>query len=140
MSLIIPSIAKIPMQKIWTLEVAPGVLQMKLFKNDYNPVAGTILADLTVADFTGYVAKNLAGAATQAALDAGNRAVTLWNLLTWTKNGVTGNTIYGYWVVDGAGSLLWVERFASGGYAMTVDGTQLQLVPQLTARSQFLNA
>jgi hypothetical protein len=140
MSLIVPDIAKIPMQKIWTLEAAPGILKYKLFQNDYTPTHATILADLVIATFSGFIAKNLANPVTQAALDGGGRAVTLWDVIQWTKNGATGNTIYGYWCEDGAGNLLWVERFATGAYSMTVDGTVLQMTPKYTYRSQFSNS
>ena len=139
MALIIPNAAKVFMQKIWTGEIANSQLKVKLFKNDYTPVAGTVLANLTEADFTGYAVQNVNNPATQAALDVNNRAVTFWDLVSWTKNGATGNTIYGYWVVDNAGNFLWVERFVSGGYAMTVDGTVLNFYPSLTLASQFLN-
>lgn len=139
MSLIVPDAAKIPWMKIWTGEKAPVTLTIKLFRNDYVPVKGTVLGSLTEATFTGYASIDLTNPVTQPALDGTDRAWVLWDLVSWTKAGATGNTIYGYWVEDDDGNLLYVERFDSGGWAMTVDGTILQFYPRLTERSQFSN-
>lgn len=138
--LVIPDVAKIPMAKIWSGEDVNLPLHIKLFKNDYAPDHATELGDLTEADFDNYAAGELDNPATQVALDAGGRAVTRWDLESWEKDGATGNTIYGYWVEDDIGQLLWVERFASGAFAMQVDNTILQFYPTLTHRSQFENA
>lgn len=35
-------------------KTAPQDLVLKLFKNDYTPVEGSVETDFTVADFTGY--------------------------------------------------------------------------------------
>ncbi len=111
---------------------------VRLFQNNYTPVAATVAGDLTEANFSGYAAAAPAGGAVAGALDAENRAVATWNSITFTKNGATGNTIYGYYVTEMTGLLLWVERF-DASIAMTVDGAFITLIPKLTAKSQNSN-
>jgi hypothetical protein len=137
MSLIVPKASRIPLQKIWTRETADASIYYRLFKNDYTPNADTVLGDLMQADFTGYAEIEINTPVTQVALDATFRAVTIWAMITWTKSGATGNTIYGYYARSEAGELLWAERFTSGAYAMSVDGQTLPLYPTLTYTSQF---
>jgi len=139
MSMIIPDAGKIPLAKVFSREQVDGTLTMKLFRNNYSVDKGTVLGDLTEANFTGYAAIDLTTPVTQPALDANDRSWILWDLLTWTKAGATGNTIYGYWVENALGDLLWAETFDTGGWAMTVDGTPLQLYPRFTLASQFDN-
>jgi hypothetical protein len=139
MAAIIPDIAKPRMSKIWTLEVAPGQLKVHLFKNNYTPDHTTVLANLTEANFTGYASADADNPVTQAALDVAGRAFVLWDMIRWTKAGATGNDIYGYWVVDSGGNLLWVERFITGVFSMNTDGSVLQFFPKLTWASQFSN-
>lgn len=139
MSLIVPDVGKIRLEKFITGEVAPAGFRTKLFQNNFTPGPATVIGSFTEATFSGYALANLSNPVTAAALDAQGRAFTLWDLVTWTKNGATGNTIYGYWVEDGASNLLWCERFDSGAFAMNTDGTVLQFYPRLTYKSQFSN-
>lgn len=140
MSLIIPNVGKKNFNKLFSGETAAHTLFLKLFQNNYTPVATTDVGDFTEASFSGYVTKTLSNPVTQAALDANNRAVTLYDLVTWTKSGATGNSIYGYYVLDNGGGLVWCERFVTGAWSMTVDGTILQFYPTFTNRSQFSNS
>lgn len=137
--IVIPDVGKTANQKIWTGEKALPTLTIRLFQNNYTPVAASVLGSFTVATFTGYAGIDLANPVTQAALDASNRAVTFWDLVEWTKNGATGNTIYGYFVVDDDNNLLYAERFESGAWPMLDDLARLTFIPQLTYRSQFGN-
>lgn len=110
--------------------------RMKLFQNNLVPTADTILSDLTEATFSGYSAGMFSGGALGGSLDAFNRGYATWSPLTWTKSGATGNTIYGYYVTNSGGSLLWIERFDIP-IPMTTDGAYLVITPRLTFTSQF---
>lgn len=90
--------------------------KVKLFTNNYTPLASSVLADFTEATFGGYVAL-----ATPTAADAGVIPGGLDNwifgALTWTASGAgLPITIYGYWVqfdnpITLAPTLLWAQRF-----------------------------
>lgn len=90
------------------------------------------------ADFSGYAAHTLAGGAVLPALDAGNRAITQWTPATFTKNGATGNDIYGYWLETNAGALQMVEKF-DAPIPLQVDGAFLQITVRASERSEFQN-
>lgn len=138
-NLVVPNLSKVYLTKQAALPAQnfyPATI--KLFQNNYIPVAGTVIGDLTEATFSGYAAQALAGGAVSGMLDASGRAVAQWNAVTFTKAGATGNTIYGYYVIDGSGNLLWAERFDSS-IAMNTDGAFIQLTPKFTGMSQFSN-
>lgn len=111
---------------------------VRLFKNNAVISHNTVLADLNEADFSGYAAIQLQNGTVQVALDASGRALTLFDMVTWQKNGATGNTIYGYYYTDGAGNLTAVEKWDLP-VDMSVNLQVLQFVPQDTEGSQFLN-
>lgn len=136
---VVPDVGKKQLLKFLTGEVADIPTFIRLFKNDFTPGPATVIGDFTQADFSGYGAAATANPVTAAALDASNRAVVTWDPVTWTKNGATGNTIYGYYVVDSTGSLLWAERF-DGSIPMTVDGAFIQITPRFTFKSEFSNS
>jgi len=85
---------------------------LKLYQNDYTPLAASVIGDFTEADFTGYTSKTLTRSGWNASAIVGGKAEAEYGTTqTWTC-GATGNTVYGY-TVQGAtsGALLWAERF-----------------------------
>jgi hypothetical protein len=138
-NVIVPDVAKIQHMKN-ALNIASTHYpdKLKLFKNSATLSHATVLSDLTEADFSGYSAYSLAGGAVAGALDGSGRAVASYTAHTFTKSGATGNTIYGYWVEDSTGALLWCELFDTP-IPMTVDGAFIQITPKFTDASQFSN-
>jgi len=78
--------------------LATAGVRVGLFQNNYVPVAGSVLADLTAATFSGYaVGTPVYGAATTVA----NRANAVAAALNFDHNGgATANTIYGWYVFN----------------------------------------
>lgn len=112
---------------------------VKLFQNNYFPDHATVVASLTEATFSNYSAQSLAGLSVSSSLDASGRAVATFNPVSFTKSGATGNNIYGYYVCDPSGFVLWAERFDSAPISMAVDGAFIQIVPKFTTASQYSN-
>ena len=140
MSACIPDVSK---KTFATNLVQAGTTNMwtaKLYQNNYVPDHTTVLSNLTEANFSGYSATLLTSGTVGGSLDAGGRAVITWAQITWTKSGATGNEIYGYYVVDSSGNLMWVEAAASPPIRMVADGDELLLTPQLTDKSEFFNS
>lgn len=137
--LIVPDDSKKILLSLAVIPAATGLPdKLKLFKNNYTPGHTTVSANLVEADFSGYVAGTLSGGAVSGTLDGSGRAFATWSPLTFTKAGATANTIYGYWVVDAGGVLLWVERFDSA-IVLATDGSFIQVTPKFTGMSQYLN-
>jgi hypothetical protein len=112
-------------------------LTLKLFRNDYTPVKGSVAGDFTEANFSGYSGGVALGGWSAPAI-VGGRAVSTANTVTQTHNGgATSNNIYGYYVVDAGGVVWWAERDPNGPILMSVNGQQYQVIPKWSAVSEF---
>ena len=90
---------------------------LRLFQNDYTPVATSSDGDFTEATFTNYAEVTLARATWNAAVTNGSgKAESSYGSApqSWTC-GATGNTVYGYWIetTDVTPTILWAERFGT---------------------------
>ncbi len=108
-----------------------------LFKNDFDPGVATLLGDLTLADFDGYAAKNLAEGVGLVGVDplSLNREVVVKQAaggLIWTLSGVTNlpQTIFGFAIVNkDADTLYAAERFENP--LELIDGSEIVTVDKL---------
>lgn len=92
-------------------ELAAAVVH--LYKNDLVPTPNTILADLISADYSGYATKVL-GTAGAPIINSDGAAQVVYPSQQWQhSSGATANTIYGAYVLDAGGALLYVERFGT---------------------------
>lgn len=86
-----------------------GGLYIHLFQNDITPTATTIATDFTEATFPGY-ATQLLGAWGFAYLEV-ERACTIHDPVLWMMTGASPtNDIYGYYITDALGHLIYSER------------------------------
>jgi len=120
--------------------IVAGILEnaeLCLFQNNYVPVHTSALGNFTEADFDGYARITLT-TWPAAALDANNKASSALGFQTFTKTGaVTANTIYGVFVLDGFGNLIYAERFATAPFTLSVPGQLLLYKPVFTVTSEF---
>lgn len=97
-----------------TGKVAPATpWSLKLFANNRTPAAADTEANYTEATGGGYAAKALTAANWS---DAGGDPITAsyaQQTFTFTGALTTNPTIYGYYVVDNNGLLIYVERLAT---------------------------
>ena len=84
-----------------------------LFKNNYTPVAASVFADFTDADFSGYSAGGAALSYAAATTNGGGQSQSLATQVSFSHNGGgTANDIYGYAIYDSVSSkILKAERF-----------------------------
>jgi len=84
-----------------------------LFQNDIEPDDDTVLADFDEADFDGYVAVDIPPADYGAVAVVAHVAITTSTTDAVYTADSTASTqvIYGYFVLDGAGALIWAESF-----------------------------
>jgi len=107
-----------------------------LYKNDYTPVDGSVDTDFTEADFSGYAGGiSLSTHATPSTV--AGRATTTWTPKIWTHNGGgTSNLVYGYFVLNSGGDVIWAERDPSAPRSMAVLGDAINVFLTYTGKSE----
>lgn len=89
-----------------------GDQTIKLYVNDYTPVAGSVAGSFTEMSTLGYAAKTLT-AASWTVTTIANVASGTYAQQTWTFTAGSSVVVYGYFVINAAGTILFAERFAS---------------------------
>jgi len=120
-ALLVPDVGEVLLLSYALNKIAPGdSVKLKLFKNDYTPVEGSIVGDFTEADTTGYSAIDLAKTDWTIATATGTTtAEQPQKTFTLTGAGVH----YGYYITDIAGTgLLWAERFSDAPHNIPSGG------------------
>lgn len=111
---------------------ATGDVKLKLFKSNTTPAETDTTATYTEADFTGYAEKTLTGASwtvTNADPASGSYAEQTFTSSAGSQN----QAVYGYYVVNSAGTvLLWAERFSDGPYTIVNNGDAIKVTPVIT--------
>jgi len=134
MALVVPDLGEIELLTkllINTADTEDYIL--KLYKNNYTPIAATVVGSFTEADFTNYVDKTIARSDWAAPSTVSNKAESSVTTQSWTC-GATTNTIYGYYVVGAtSGVCLWAEEFATE--RVLADGDILNLTPKFNLSS-----
>jgi hypothetical protein len=130
---LIPDADEVTWLKMVTNNTAPLNVILKLYKNNYTPVAGSTEASFTEATFTGYSSIELAGASwgfTQASPSHADYAQQ-----TFTSSAdQTAQTIYGYYLVQKtSGYIMGAEAFASP-FTIANNGDTIKVTPVLYLR------
>lgn len=108
---------------------------LKLFKNDHVPASDDVNADYTEANFSGYASVAL-GDWNAAFLNTDDKGEIDADPASFVHNGGgTSNTIYGAYVVDNAGDVIYAERF-DAPRVMSANGDTIPYTARLTAVSQ----
>lgn len=111
--------------------------ELCLFQNNATVNDATTLAGITEADFDGYAREPLATHWGTPGMVAGRASVDT-DLITFTKAaGATTNNIYGYYVVDSAGDLLFLEKDPAAPIAMSTTGDTYSVKITFTEKSEF---
>ena len=106
---------------------------LKLYSNDKTPAETDVASDYTEVAGGGYTAKILSSGAWS--IVAGAPSVASYTYQDFSFSGPTNApaTMYGYFVVNGEGVLLWAERFTGGVLPITpVLGTLIRITPKIS--------
>lgn len=129
MPLVTPDVGEILMLQYIVNMVSPDNRILRLFKNDVTPSDSTVIGGLTQADQAGYVPITLTGSNWTTTQSVGvTTAVYSEQTFTFT----TAATIYGYYVANTSGDLLWVERFSGAPFQLPDGGGQIAVTPKIT--------
>lgn len=105
-------------------------LTLKLYTNNYTPLDTSVAGDYTEASGGGYAAKTLTNGSWT--ISTGNDpSDAVYAQQTWTFTGTLAGTatIYGYFVIDAAGVLVFGEKF-DYSFTPAKNGDQLKLTPK----------
>lgn len=125
-------------------KVAAGALKLRLYQNNYTPLHTSVAGDFTNATFTGYTEATLATASWNAGVAGTGTGTALANkasidyaqqTFTMGTPGTT-NTIYGYYIVDNAGTTLLGAELFSTPKSMSVNGDAIKITPKLTLSTE----
>lgn len=119
-------------------EFAAIGLELRLFKNNFTPVYGSVIANFTEADFSGY-APVVIGPWNAAGLNVDTAfSDAVGNPFVFTNStGAVGNDIYGFFAVEpGPGKVRFSARAATAPIDMQTAGKTLQVVLEYTDKNQ----
>jgi len=112
-----------------------GFAVLRLYVNDKVPADADVTGSYTEASFPGYAPQTLSGFTPPATVSGAGQ--TQANAVTWTVNGPTGQQVYGYFVTDNVGNLLWAERDPSAPIPMNATGNSYTVTARLSLSTQF---
>lgn len=108
---------------------------LRLFQNNHVPAVGDTNANYTEATFSGYAAVAL-GTWNAAYLNGSNKGETDADVASFAHNGGgVSNTIYGAYVTDNVGNVIYAEAFSAPVVMAAVPNT-ITYTARLTAVSE----
>jgi hypothetical protein len=120
MALVVPDVGEVLLLSYALDKVVPGNVFLRIFKNNYTPVEGSVIGDFTEADAAGYGEIELEGNDWTIATDGG---VTTASFAQQTFTFTAASTNYGYYVVNNAkNQVLWAERFSDAPHTIPGGG------------------
>jgi len=129
MTLIVPNDGEVAMLE----KIIGQTLFLRLFSNNITPSETTTTGSLTQVTGGGYTEKELVVGNWTVAPGAPGTA-TYNSPQNFAFTGTTGapGTVYGYYVVDEDGTLMWAERFEAGVVPFTpVLNSLIRITPRL---------
>lgn len=135
MALVVSNVGEIQLMT-WALKGVSVTenLSLKLYTNNYSPVASSIASNFTECAISGYSAKTLSRASwSNPVTNITGKAEMSYATQTFTFTG--SGTIYGYYIVSESGNvLLWAELFPTA--RAVVSGESLAVTPKIVGSSE----
>lgn len=133
MALVIPNASEVKLLNNLLNISAPTNTILHLYSNNLTPSSTTVIGDVTEVASGGYAAITLTSSSWSVATSGGG--VTTASYAEQTFNITTSATIYGYYVTNLAGDLLWLERFTAAPFQLPGSGGQVLITTQLSLNS-----
>ena len=119
----------------WVASIGANI-SLRLFQNNYTPVAASVIGNFTIATFPGYASLVPAFGASVTVGGKGTITDAAARVFTCTGGGAV-QTIYGYYVVDTANAqVIYAERF-DNPVPIVNNGDSITITLVFTADSQF---
>jgi len=107
-------------------------LVIHLYQNNYAPALGMLLSDFTECTFDGY-ATNIMPVWSTPTVASHVATSTAAPVVFSNHDGSVPNTVYGYYVTNGAGTVLyWAGRYTSAPFNMNTAGQTFTVTLSMT--------
>jgi hypothetical protein len=105
-------------------------VRLGLYKNNYTIIAGSVFANITACDFTGYAAATPVWGA--ASIDGGDHATQTATSIVFTQGTPgTTNSVYGYYLFDVVTSkLIGGDQLPGAPFVTASSGDTVTITPQ----------
>jgi hypothetical protein len=111
-------------------------LRIGLFQNDQSYFPEITMAQIEPCDFSGYIGLRNLATWGGVSLDGVRARVEHVEILWHHDGGSTPNYVFGYYVVNASGTLVYLERKAGDPGVMDASGQVYRVVPGYTFRSE----
>ena len=133
MALVIPNASEVKLLNNLLNISAPTNTILHLYSKNLTPSSTTVIGDVTETASGGYAAITLTSSSWTVATSGGG--ITTASYAEQTFNITTSATIYGYYITNLAGDLLWLERFTAAPFQLPGSGGQVLITSQLSLNS-----
>ena len=133
MALVIPNASEVTLLNNMLNKTTPTNTVLRLYSNNLTPSSTTVIGDVTQVTAGGYAAITLTSSSWTVATSGGG--VTTASYAEQTFNITTSATIYGYYITNLGGDLLWVERFTAAPFQLPGSGGQVLITSQISLNS-----
>jgi len=130
MPLVVPNEGERRMLEYIVNKSSPTNLVLKLYTNSVNLSTDDFdQSNFTESGATGYASVTLAGSNWSVATTSGVSVATYGSSVTFSF--LEGASIYGYYVTNSSGAIMWAEEFPSAPFTLPSDGGQISVRPQV---------
>jgi hypothetical protein len=130
MTLVVPDVGERRMLEYIVNRAQPTELTLRLYVNSVDlPAEAFSASDFTEASQAGYIAVQLPGANWAVSTNSGISVATYATGVAF--NFATGADVYGYYVTDAGGNVMWAEEFPSAPFGLPSGGGQIVVRPQI---------
>lgn len=130
MTLVVPDEGERRLLEYIVNKSSPTTPVLHLYVNSVDLTGETFTAaSFTEASAGGYYPANLTGANWTVATVAGTTTAVYNTSITFSFS--AGQSVYGYYVTDSSGNILWAEQFPGAPFNLPVGGGEISVRPQV---------
>jgi hypothetical protein len=133
MALVIPDISEVVLLNNMLNIATPTNTVLHLYSNNLTPSSTTVIGDVTEVTSGGYASVTLTSSSWTVATSVGG--ITTATYSEQTFNITTSSTVYGYYITNVAGDLLWLERFTAAPFQLPGSGGQILVTSTISLNS-----
>lgn len=128
MPLVVPMDGQGSMLALIVNKRQPEDLVLKLFVNDLDPNRGHSSQDFVELEGFGYEPKTLPG--DNWTIVEGDPSFAAYARQIFEFSGAVGE-VFGYYIVQESGNLMWAERFPDAPFTIKNDGDEIKVTPRM---------